>query len=91
MNTKPILITGLQRSGNTWTAKMLLLSKQLFAIKEPFNILREELNFLDLGHQFLYINKTNEHKYVKNLTPLLGLSFSFNDLISILGRTKNVI
>ena len=90
MKTKPILITGLQRSGNTWTAKMLLLSNQLFAIQEPFNILREELNFLDLEHQFLYITKTNEHKYVKNLTPLLGLSFSFNDLISILGRTKNV-
>ena len=67
MKTKPILITGLQRSGNTWTAKMLLLSNQLFAIQEPFNILREELNFLDLEHQFLYINKTNEHKYVKNL------------------------
>jgi len=76
MNIKPTLITGLQRSGNTWTAKMLLQSNQFFDIKEPFNILREQLNYLDLQHQFLHINKTNEQKFIDNIRPLLGISFS---------------
>ncbi len=90
MKVKPTLITGLQRSGNTWTAKMLLLSKQFFEVKEPLNILREELNYLDLQHQFLYINKTNESKFLGIIEPILGLSFSSKDLINLLGRSKKI-
>ncbi len=90
MKIKPTIITGLQRSGTTWTGRMLAHSEQFFVIPEPFNILREDLNYLGLEQQFLYINKNNQEKYIENLRPILGLSFSKKDLFDLLKRTKKI-
>lgn len=53
---KPILITGSQRSGTTWTEKMLGLSKETGYIHEPFDIdLNSGCSKLKLTHWFPYI------------------------------------
>ncbi len=38
MNSKPLLISGIHRSGSTWLANMLTVSKDTMLIDEPFNI-----------------------------------------------------
>lgn len=90
MKLKPTLIIGLQRTGTTWTGRMLSLSDRLFVIPEPFNILRDELNYLHIPHQFLYINEKNEEQYINKLKPILGLSFTKKDLLNLLQRTKKL-
>ena len=39
MPPKPILLTGSNRSGTTWTGKMIASSDEVFYVEEPFNCL----------------------------------------------------
>ncbi len=76
---RPVLISGLQRSGTTWTARMLTLSDEMFYVLEPFNILRDPIHLIGAGTNFPYFQEVDSERYVK-IRSGLGLSFTKDEL-----------
>ncbi|WP_191859188.1 sulfotransferase [Hanstruepera ponticola] len=67
MKNKPILITGIHRSGSTWIGKILSVSKELQYIHEPFNKAKYRTSPID--HWFQYVNSETsniEQESIKN-------------------------
>ncbi len=71
----PILVSGLMRSGTTWTSRMIALSPKMFYVPEPFNILREPIHLLNAGTNYPYFPEINIELYHK-IRSGVGLSFT---------------
>ncbi len=76
---KPLLVSGLQRSGTTWTAKMIALSPEMFYVLEPFNFLREPIHLFGAGTNFPFFPEVDEELFLK-MRSGLGLSLSGQEL-----------
>lgn len=78
MNEKPILITGVHRSGSTWVGEMVGKSDDVCYIFEPFNknfgpgICRETFDTW-----YPYVTRENEEKYRYCISETLAFRFHF--------------
>jgi len=70
-----ILVSGLVRSGTTWTARMLNFSPQTIFVLEPFNILRDPIHLLKAGTNYPYWSHPDAHIFQK-IRSGVGLSFT---------------
>jgi Sulfotransferase domain len=75
----PVMVSGLQRSGTTWTAKMIELAKEMFMVVEPFNLQREVLHLLKLKAMFQWWPEVDEERFWK-LRNGFGLKFTKGEL-----------
>lgn len=60
MTQKPILVTGLNRSGTTWVGKILASSKEVFYVEEPFNYQLRRRNVIPCPFEAHYHSVTEE-------------------------------
>jgi hypothetical protein len=61
---KPILVTGIHRSGTTWVGKMLSASNDVAYISEPLNVHhRPGILFVPTKHWYTYISNENQSLY----------------------------
>lgn len=73
LSKKPILVTGMHRSGTTWVGRMLATSREAVYFHEPLNpscapaLLRRSLET-----QYLYITEENEGEYLDAFRRLLA-------------------
>jgi hypothetical protein len=77
---RPILVTGMPRSGTSWVGKMLDASGSVVYVNEPLNpqhppggspgVLR-----VDVSHRFEYICAANEHRYLPAFRDLISLRY----------------
>lgn len=75
-NKKPILVTGIHRSGSTWVGKMLGLASEIGYIHEPFN--RNSGISRDLFKTwFTYINDENEEQYRDQIENYISFKYPF--------------
>lgn len=92
---KPILITGLHRSGSTWCGKMVSLSKDVGYIHEPFHILhRPGICSAQFKYWFTYIIDKNENEYLNAFKKTLNYKYSYiNEIKSFKIKTfpKDII
>ena len=81
---RPILVTGMPRSGTSWVGKMLDASGRVVYINEPMNpkhppggspgVLRAPI-----AHRFQYINADNESAYLEPFRETLSLKYHVVD------------
>jgi hypothetical protein len=68
---RPILVTGMPRSGTTWVGRMLAAGGEVGLINEPFNLESSPGTVrLPVEHWYTYVAADNEERF---LPPLLGL------------------
>jgi LPS sulfotransferase NodH len=66
---RPILVTGMPRSGTTWVGRMLTASGCVGYINEPFNLAVSPGTFrIPVDYWYVYISPENEARF---LPPLL--------------------
>lgn len=96
LNTKtpekrPILVTGIHRSGTTWVGKMLTASGETGYISEPLNRLHRP-GILDAPVPFwyLYINENNQAVYRKAFEKTLAFEYQTWKEIKSLRSFKDI-
>jgi hypothetical protein len=72
----PILVTGMPRSGTTWTAQMLAAGGALIRVNEPLNPQHPPGGFpgildVDVEHRFQYICADNEDRFLRAYRDML--------------------
>jgi Sulfotransferase domain len=73
---KPILLTGIPRSGTTWVGRMLVTGGGLGYLNEPFNLARSPGTVrVPVGHWFPYVTEENEADVLARLTKLLRFRY----------------
>lgn len=74
---RPILVTGLHRSGTTWVGRMLSLSGRVAYLSEPFNVLHRPGVFgVSVAHWYTYICEDNEDLYLSTFHQTLRLDYN---------------
>jgi hypothetical protein len=81
--TPPILVTGSQRSGTTWTGRVLAFSPNVGYVHEPFNV-QYWPNWLSvrLPHLFTYICEENGHLYERPIEETLHFRYPIQNVVS---------
>ncbi|MBG0826292.1 sulfotransferase [Planomonospora sp. ID67723] len=80
--TTPLLVTGLPRSGTSWTGKMLAAGGELVYVNEPLNPLPRPgrspgvLN-ADVTHRFQYISADDDEVWLRAFTDTVALRYRF--------------
>ncbi|MCW5877407.1 MAG: glycosyltransferase [Anaerolineales bacterium] len=73
---RPILVTGLHRSGTTWVGRMLALSNSLAYISEPLNVFHRPGVFgAPVAYWYTYICADNEDAYLPAFRQTLQLNY----------------
>jgi hypothetical protein len=73
---KPILLTGMPRSGTTWVGRILAASGKVGYVNEPFNLAASPGSFrVPLEHWYTYVTSENEGQILPALTPALRLQY----------------
>ena len=80
MSKTPLLVTGLPRSGTSWTGKMLEASRQVVYINEPMSLSRPpggSPGVLDapVRHRFQYIDPGDDAEWRRAFSDTLRLRF----------------
>ncbi|MEU8202427.1 sulfotransferase [Streptosporangium sp. NPDC049046] len=78
----PVLVTGLPRTGTSWTGRMLAASGELVYVNEPLNPEHppgHSPGVLDavVGHRFQYICPDNERAWLPAFTRTVALRYGF--------------
>ncbi|GAA3018346.1 hypothetical protein GCM10017559_47940 [Streptosporangium longisporum] len=78
----PVLVTGLPRSGTSWTGRMLTAGGELVYVNEPLNPEHPPGHcpgVLDavVGHRFQYICQDNERDWLPAFTRTVALRYGF--------------
>ena len=84
-NKRPILVSGLHRSGTTWLGRMLALSSELAYISEPLNVHhRQGMLDANVEHWYTYISSANEAAYLPAFKKTLQLRYGiWKELLSL--------
>jgi hypothetical protein len=88
---RPILVTGMPRSGTTWVGKMLCAGGGAGYIEEPFNLarppgtIRVPVNYW--YYWYPYVTPANEQQFVPALRRMLDFKYP---LARELGRCRTV-
>jgi hypothetical protein len=74
---RPILVTGIHRSGSTWLGQTLARSRDVIYIAEPFNP-EHPPGICDLArdHWLLYVCDENQERFAPALDHTMALSYS---------------
>lgn len=81
LTPKPILVTGMHRSGTTWVGRMLAASREAIYLHEPLNpVCAPALLHVDVGPQYLYVTEENEDVYLPAFRRLLDLPLDSSSL-----------
>lgn len=74
MTLRPILVTGMPRSGTTWVGRMLCAGDGAGYLNEPFNLATSPGTFrIPVDHWYPYISAENEHRFL----PQVAAAFRF--------------
>ncbi len=80
---RPILVTGLHRSGTTWVGTALAQSGQVSYLHEPFTYsIRPRLLSLHLQSNYTYVSSENADRYRTAVADLLGYRFPIRSQIA---------
>jgi hypothetical protein len=84
---RPILLTGMPRSGTTWVGRILTAGGELGYINEPFNLCVSPGSLrVPVDHWYAYVSAETEHRY----TPALAQALEFDyPLVRELRRCRN--
>jgi hypothetical protein len=75
---RPILVTGMPRSGTTWVGRMLTASGCLGYINEPFNLAVSPGTFrIPVDYWYVYISPENEARFLPPLLEALEFKYPF--------------
>jgi Sulfotransferase family len=73
---RPILLTGMPRSGTTWLARILTASGEVGHINEPFNLAVSPGTLrVPAEHWYAYVTAQNEDRYLPALTRVLDFEY----------------
>jgi LPS sulfotransferase NodH len=73
---RPILLTGMPRSGTTWVAHILTASGEVGHINEPFNLAVSPGTLrVPADHWYAYVTAENEDRYLPALTRVLEFEY----------------
>jgi len=90
-NSRPILVTGLHRSGSTWAGKMLAAAPKVAYIHEPFNILiRLGVNLRPIKYWYPYICEENSEYYESVFDGIIHYKYPLVRNIAKIRTVKNV-
>jgi hypothetical protein len=84
---RPILLTGMPRSGTTWVGRMICASGRVGYINEPFNLAVSPGTFrVPVRHWYTYITNENEEGILPALSDALEFKYP---LVRELSRCRN--
>jgi hypothetical protein len=73
---RPILVTGMPRSGTTWVGRMLTASAEVGYLNEPFNLATSPGSVrIPTAHWYPYLTEENEQEYVPALAAVLMFDY----------------
>jgi hypothetical protein len=73
---RPVLLTGIPRSGTTWVGRMLTVSGELGYIEEPFNLSVSPGSFrVPAEHWYTYVSEENEGQFLPALEQALVFDY----------------
>ena len=73
---RPILLTGMPRSGTTWVARILTASGEVGHVNEPFNLAVSPGTLrVPAEHWYAYVTTENEERYLPALTRVLDFEY----------------
>jgi len=73
---RPILVTGMPRSGTTWVGRILTASDEVGYINEPFNLAVSPGSLrVPADHWYAYVTAENEDRYLPALTRVLEFEY----------------
>lgn len=88
---RPILVTGLHRSGTSWTGQMIALSPDVGYIHEPFSVNHHPGMFAGpIPFWFLHITDENEAEYLDHLRKTLSFSYSLGAELRAIRKPRHV-
>jgi hypothetical protein len=74
---RPILVTGMPRSGTTWVGRILTASREVGYINEPFNLESSPGSVrLPVEHWYTYVGSENEQRFLPPLLDLLNFRYA---------------
>jgi len=89
---KPILVTGIHRSGTTWVGKILALDREVTYISEPLNVLhRPGVMRIPIENWYTYICDDNEKCYLDAITETLEYKYHLGREILSLRSGKDAL
>jgi sulfotransferase family protein len=73
---RPVLLTGIPRSGTTWVGRILTVSGELGYINEPFNLSVSPGSFrVPAEHWYTYVSEENEGQFLPALARALAFEY----------------
>lgn len=73
---RPILVTGMPRSGTTWVGRILTASGEVGYINEPFNLARSPGSFrVPSDHWYAYVTTDTEKRFLPALSQALEFEY----------------
>jgi Sulfotransferase domain len=73
---RPILLTGMPRSGTTWVARILTASGEVGLVNEPFNLAVSPGTLrVPAEHWYAYVTAETEDRYLPALTSVLEFEY----------------
>lgn len=76
LSKRPVLVTGMARSGTTWVGRMLCASGALGYVNEPFNLsVSPGTTRVPVDHWYTYITADNEDPFLPALTETLAFRY----------------
>lgn len=73
---RPILVTGIARSGTTWVGRILTASGETGYINEPFNLSESPGSFrVPADHWYAYVTNDNEERVLPALVSALDFDY----------------
>ena len=73
---RPILLTGMPRSGTTWVARILTASGEVGHVNEPFNLAVSPGTLrVPADHWYAYVTAETEDRYLPALTRVLEFEY----------------
>ncbi|MCF8069987.1 MAG: sulfotransferase [Desulfobacterales bacterium] len=81
---KPILVTGLVRSGTTWVGDMIASAPRVVYMQEPFNPqYLTAFSATTISHRLKYICKANENTHYNDIRQILDFKIPFKKIFNI--------
>ncbi len=89
---KPILVTGIHRSGTSWVGRMLNLSGRTAYISEPLNVLhRPGVLDAEIKHWYTYISKALAPQMEAAFQDTLNLRYKFGKELNSLRSDRDLL
>jgi hypothetical protein len=89
---KPILVTGIHRSGTTWVGKILALDREVGYISEPLNVLhRPGVMRIPIKYWYTYICEENEKYFIDAINETLEFKYHLGLEVQSLRSWKDAL